>query len=70
MIDFVLPQTRSIEITVTDVLGNMVDEFILDATAGKNHLEWRPETKIVNGTYMLTFNDGVSIVTRKVLFIK
>ncbi|KAA3613076.1 MAG: T9SS C-terminal target domain-containing protein [Calditrichaeota bacterium] len=70
-IDFSLPQSRNITITIFDLIGKKVATLLNNVTykAGKHTVSW-DATKLASGLYFIQLVAGKNIQTRKAILMK
>lgn len=63
-------ESESVKLTVRDLLGTTIDQKYFKCRPGNNTLEWRPNSQLPGGSYLLQLESETGNHTQKVLYLK
>ncbi len=69
-INFESNNTEEVNITVTDILGRIVENIKFKAQSGNNRLEWKPSGMLINGQYLITLKNEKGTHTLKMEILR
>jgi hypothetical protein len=62
--------SENVKLIVRDLLGTMIDQKYIKCRPGNNTLEWRPNSQLPGGSYLLQLECETGNHTQKVLYLK
>ncbi len=57
-------------LTIRDMLGTVIDKKSVKVKSGMNTMEWRPNSQLAGGSYILQLENDTNTYTQKVLYLK